>query len=99
MPPQPVSPQRRRYGGTCGGNYCSVIKNRLIAQLLTREFDSNPVSLFGAQVTHRHNSHVRLAVDCKLVHRRSEPRLPKQARLCSCYELPRANSLNLGSAC
>ena len=41
-PLQPVPPQCRRYGGTYGGKFCSVNKNQLTAQLLARDFESNP---------------------------------------------------------
>jgi hypothetical protein len=43
-PLQPASPKRRHHGGTSGGNYCSLNKNHLIAQLLSRDFESNPGS-------------------------------------------------------
>ena len=40
-PLQPVSPKRTRYGGTSGGKFSSLSKNHLIAQLLSRDFESN----------------------------------------------------------
>ena len=49
-PVQPVSPKRRRYGGASGGKFCSVNENHLIAQLLTREFESNPGSHINQSV-------------------------------------------------